>query len=548
MNLLSNIRFILLFLLPISVKSQNIWHSWTQIQGSVYNDDVITSLTVDNTNNIIVAGNDASASRVLDFQTSNNRFLAKFDTAFNVIWGIPAQAYGLGAGTAGGKVCTDKSGNIYWAATFGDSVFIDKKKLVGFNSTFSQSERSFFITKISPTGQIIWNNVFTCTSSSAIASDVTPTIASLSIDANDNLYIAGTYTDSLKNISSSIKGFGTGTGYIIKLNASTGILKKMLSVGNSGLCRIAKIKVDSKGNPVIAGDFIGSITLNGETISGGYDIFIAKLDSNFNKKWIKTASDGGVADIRAMDIDEKDEIYVSGSFSGWITLSPSVSATPNYNSLFIAHYDVNGTPKQLKIGDEDTYTIYPRDLISYKGRVVTTGEFRGNLKMGATNIISTNCIENSIFTLTLDSVLNLKKLNTVISCGLTRGTALSYLPTTGQMILAYTFTRFVGVNGFNINTNGKDAIIAIDKDIVSASQDISTAINAKIYPNPSSNLVNIESTNLYTIKIFNTTGQLLITSNTNTIIPINHLPNGLYNISIEDEKGNKSYHKLIVAH
>ena len=67
-----------------------------------------------------------------------------------------------------------------------------------------------------------------------------------------------------------------------------------------------------------------------------------------------------------------------------------------------------------------------------------------------------------------------------------------------------------------------------------------------IYPNPSKNLIYIDSDNSnFIASIFNLNGKLLIKKSIKTQIDISNLNKGVYFIELINES-NKSFHKLIV--
>lgn len=77
---------------------------------------------------------------------------------------------------------------------------------------------------------------------------------------------------------------------------------------------------------------------------------------------------------------------------------------------------------------------------------------------------------------------------------------------------------------------------------VSATEDEMDAAPFMLYPNPTSDLVNIDmpSQNLRGIKVFNSTGQLF-KETVETQFSISNFPNGLYFITAQTEKGTYLY-------
>ena len=75
-------------------------------------------------------------------------------------------------------------------------------------------------------------------------------------------------------------------------------------------------------------------------------------------------------------------------------------------------------------------------------------------------------------------------------------------------------------------------------------------INIKMYPNPTTNVLNItELTESSTINVFNVSGQLVLTKSsidTNEKIDLSALDNGIYMIVIEGKNGETAKRQRVV--
>lgn len=527
----SHVFIYILFVLPTSLIAQNAWQSWLQISTVGSSDFIAASITMDNNNKIILSANGGTTSPVFDLNTFGSCVLAKMDTNYRVNWAIPARGFGTGLGGASvnPKVCTDKDGNIYWAGSFYDSVIIKQTKLIGTATPVPpgafQTTKNIYIVKISATGEVLWGNVFTA-EIRAIPYNFTPNVSSLSADTLGNIYISGSYAGTLRGDGASVSGSNMSNGYLLKMNAATGRLKKMMSLGQTN-CYANKVKTDSKGNVLLAGYFGGTLNLGSFSFfSNSNSAFIAKLDTNLSPIWIKQNAGKTCS---AMDVNEKDNIYLTGT-SG--------------SGFYIAQYAPDGT--LLKTKEANTSEIAPHDLIAYRDVVVVTGDFRGSIQMDGKQIAATVTADNSIFTVTLDTTFSVRKLNTVSSYGTTKGNAMTKISKSGQLVLAYTFNRFVVANGFVVNAIAYDLMIAIDKDLVTHTA-FAQDLAARIYPNPANEQLIVETETTINCKIFNSLGVFVKENKTNTIINTRDLPNGSYFIQAEDSSGKRGFLKFVVA-
>ena len=166
-----------------------------------------------------------------------------------------------------------------------------------------------------------------------------------------NLLIRATDTDSNGNIYSVLRFNGTidinpqqGTSphstistldndLIIQKIDSSGTLIWAKQIGNLSTHRLyaMDIKLDGFGNTYVLGQYNdtvdfdpGSGTFILDSIGGTKDIFILKLDNNGDFVWAKSLIGPGIDRGSALDIDEANNIYISGSFQDSLDFDPGV--------------------------------------------------------------------------------------------------------------------------------------------------------------------------------------------------------------------------------
>ena len=306
---------------------------WAKSFGGSYG----AKIKLDGDGNLIIAGNFDSFSVTIDTiqlinHGSSDVFLAKLDTAGNVIWAksIYGNAY-----ESCYDIAVDNNNDILMLG-YGDS-------LIHFDSlTMGNVGYWSFLVKYNTSGNPIW---------------VKEQIAiGLNTDRNNNIFLIGNFSgqgvpfgnDTLNSINSYLDIF------IAKLNPLGNILwaKSFGGIYNDeGIC----IKIDSLGNIYIAGQF-GSpyITFSADTIYNNgmipyRDVFCAKLDSSCNAIW--ATSFGGVDHdfVHDIDLDHAINVCLTGSIGGM----PPCDA-------FLLKYD--------SIGNIDWYKItggYPGGAIGY---------------------------------------------------------------------------------------------------------------------------------------------------------------------------------------
>ena len=69
--------------------------------------------------------------------------------------------------------------------------------------------------------------------------------------------------------------------------------------------------------------------------------------------------------------------------------------------------------------------------------------------------------------------------------------------------------------------------------------------NVEIYPNPAKDIINISGSDIMKVEIYNSVGQLIISTEHKNEIDVSMLNSGLYIVRITDEKGNHHIKKMV---
>lgn len=184
------------------------------------------------------------------------------------------------------------------------------------------------------------------------------------------------------------------------------------------------ITIDKDKNIYITGNFSDSFYFsNGFVTSIGYnDIFIAKLDSNGNRIWIKTT--GSADEDMSNSIcysPANNRIYIAGGFG--VSASSSIMYFDNGLSLvsqkwgdaFIACYSTSGSLVWAKaygaLGGEEITGISSDSV----GDLHATGFFDASTKVDSIQIQSLNMgfVLGSVYVATFDSIGNVKWTNSI---------------------------------------------------------------------------------------------------------------------------------------
>tara|TARA_B100001989_G_scaffold9575_1_gene6227 strand:- start:433 stop:3105 length:2673 start_codon:yes stop_codon:yes gene_type:complete len=104
------------------------------------------------------------------------------------------------------------------------------------------------------------------------------------------------------------------------------------------------IATDSSSDIYISGYFSGTVTLGSTnlTSTGNIDIFVAKMDTNGNWLWAKKAGGTSSDSARNLKIGPGNTIYITGYYGGSATFGSTTLTSTGNIDIFVAKMDSNG--------------------------------------------------------------------------------------------------------------------------------------------------------------------------------------------------------------
>ncbi|HTH47095.1 MAG TPA: putative Ig domain-containing protein [Candidatus Limnocylindria bacterium] len=214
--------------------------------------------------------------------------------------------------------------------------------------------------------------------------------ASLSIDTNTGTItgtptVSGAFTVTLSAGNSG--GTGTATLTLTVTPAPTPI--NFLWAGSAGSTAndqhfVNSVCADASGNVYVAGQFRGTATIGGTTLTsrGDYDVLIAKLDANGNYLWVRQAGGTSGEGASAICVDGTGNVYVVGDFIGTASFGSTTLTSRGDVDAFVTKLDANGNflwARQMGGTSEDHGNAVGVDG---SGKVYVTGEFLGTATFG----------------------------------------------------------------------------------------------------------------------------------------------------------------------
>ncbi len=325
---------------------------WAKRIGSSTGNDVAWGLALDASNNVHVTG---YFNGVADFDpgagTSNmssaglDIFVLKLDTNGNFIWSRKMGGTDLDQAY---DIAVDGSGNVYTTGYFTNSADFDPGAGSTILTVGSLSVEAAFISVLNSSGNFVAAKQITGT-------DAFTRGLRIRLDASNNVYLCGYFGGTVDfdpnagivNMTST----GSENAYVMKLNSSLNYVWAKRT-GGTAETRANGMDLDGSGNVIVTGQYIGTVdfdpgagTTNLTSVNSN-DIYVQKLDASGNFSWARSM--GGTMDNYGLSVkvDQNNEIYVAGQFSGTVDFDPgagttNLSATGSFD-LFVTKLNTSG--------------------------------------------------------------------------------------------------------------------------------------------------------------------------------------------------------------
>lgn len=317
-------------------------------------DDQGSSIAVDSSNNVYVAGTTSSTNFPTlgpAFATNaglSDIFVTKINAAGSA---IVYSTYIGGSGLdRGDGIAVDGSGNAYVVGRVDSSSTNFPTTSGAFATTYRGGDFDGVLFKLNAQGNALVYSTF-------IGGEANDSTEGVAVDAAGNAYITGgTKSFGFPTTANAYQATigGDTDAYLAKVNSTgTGLLYSTY-LGGTGTDRGAGVAIDASGNAYVAG-FAGSADFPNvnafQTASGGgFDAFIAKIDTTANgiASLVFSTYLGGSGDDKAYGIaidNAASNVYVTGqtSSSNFPLLNPAQPAPGGSFDAFIAKISNTGT-------------------------------------------------------------------------------------------------------------------------------------------------------------------------------------------------------------
>ncbi|TSJ48015.1 gliding motility-associated C-terminal domain-containing protein [Fluviicola chungangensis] len=279
---------------------------WVKQFGGLAADKAV-DLAVGPDQNIVVTGQffgsvTFGSTTLVSNSNSKDIFIVKLDPAGNVLW---ARKEGGSSPDNAYKVTIDNSNNILLTGEYQGTATIGA-------TTFTSNNGSFdlFIAKYDSGGTPVW--------SLSGSADLDDRGLSVAVDASNNIFFTGQFSNTLTFASNTYVNNGINVGFLCKLNPAGQV--QFLHLMKAGYVLPYDVEINLNNEAVVVGDFLGNMLYydqNGSnSIQNPYDkqIFVLKTSNTGQYTWNQTLGSQNELSARALSIDPGNNIFVTGYF------------------------------------------------------------------------------------------------------------------------------------------------------------------------------------------------------------------------------------------
>lgn len=519
-------------------------HDWQWIRGGGGIDaEGVNAVTTDLSGNIIVTGYYYSPKFFAGTDSLINAgnydvFIIKYDPAGQVLW---CRSAGGAYDDVGKGIATDLAGNIYVCGYFYSPVLS-----AGSVTVANAGAGDAFLLKYDPAGNL--------TDARAMGDTNDESANSVVCDANGNFYIAGYFQSAfLAAGPDTLYNSGSSDVFVLKGTSSAILWGRSLEGGASDLAN--GITVGPQGDVFLTGSFFSPFLTSGpDTLwgKGSSDIFTIAYTSAGTVKWLRGAGGQFNDSGHAVSADQSGNVFITGTFnSPALVAGNDTLAGQGSFDLVLARYDSLGTLQwslsQGGVFDDTGYGI----TTDSQGQVYVTGHFHSPFIVFGTDTLHGAGIGD----------IYVSKYSSNGNCLWTRsmggsadeGTSALYCDVNDNIICAGFFISPVLAAGADTLScrGGEDIFVGKLKfqPLITGVERLENGKNSSIYPNPSSGILNVRSTEIVSqFEIFDMQGKRWSHQTPHRkefVADLKGLPAGVYLVLLQWADGH-TYHRLIV--
>lgn len=276
------------------------------------------------------------------------------------------------------KICSDNEGDIISVGNFKGDIFVGGVNNISSQNVYlhSPSYKGIYIVKYNKVGVLQWARTH-------MPTPITGDLKAQSVisDTYNNVYVLYSYEEQphLKPSHIIISKWNSDGDLINTFNF---VISDNQYINNP-INFIGDIKIDKYQNIYLCGSFKGTLNINSRIIEANYLTgYIIKFDNVMNDIWIKTINSDN-NDVYINEIIINENLYITGTFEGTLNLD-DIKLIGKGKDIFISELDINNNifvwGKSLSTSN-DTVVLNSHLNIDSKNNILLTGSFYGELSL-----------------------------------------------------------------------------------------------------------------------------------------------------------------------
>ena len=149
----------------------------------------------------------------------------------------------------------------------------------------------------------------------------------------------------------------------------------MKGYGNAGSEYVSDVAVDNSGNIYVAGTFSETLSIDGQSVvsAGSTDFYVAKMSPEGNVVWLKSGGSTAVEQANAIAVDANGNVYVVGLSNDNTSFDGNAFPSRGARDGFLLKLDANGNYQYVRtIGCFENDNVYDI-VVDGRNNVIVTG-------------------------------------------------------------------------------------------------------------------------------------------------------------------------------
>lgn len=347
---------------------------WNLIFGGPLN-DVAPVMAVDPNGNINVGGSFSGTMAIGGQQFTSaggtDGFIAQFDSNGSLKW---AQTMGDAADQSVTGIGVDSLSNVFVTGVFAGTVVLGGAG----GASYTANGKDSFVMKLGASGAYFWSKKI------GAAGDQLAT--SLAVNSAGEVAVGGHYTGDLICVFGCVSSQGLQDIFVFKYDTA-GVQKWYKTYGDASDQMLNDLEWNASNELLITGQMKGSAVDFGGGMplgsAGGYDIYIAKLSNTGVHAWSKRFGDPLDQKGTAVAVDSAGNVVIGGSFVGSVNFGALDIQSAGQSDMYIGKLGPDGShqwsagygdPADQSVSD---ITVDPQDNIFVTAGLLGSVDFGG---------------------------------------------------------------------------------------------------------------------------------------------------------------------------